>query len=200
MNFSLLAGLFVFSIVSAFTPGPNNLIALATGANHGYRKTLPHILGVCLGFGIMLALMGAGLGALLQAYPLAFVILKYAALAYLLFLAWKIGTSKGFHEGAKQEKPMTFLGSAAFQWINPKAWVAAITVVTNFTEPSAFWPSLILDGVINIVIAFCAVSSWTLFGTVVKRWLSSPGRLKVFNWSMAALLVLSIIPSLLPHS
>ncbi len=173
------------------------MIALASGANHGYQRTLPHILGVCLGFAIMLLLVGAGLGRLFEALPQAYLILKVAAFAYLLFLAYKIATSSGFGKSAEVAAPMTFLGSAAFQWINPKAWFAAITIVTSFTNPQAFWPSLTIGGAANIVLAFCAVSSWALFGTIVKTWLSEPLRQKIFNISMAVLLVVSVLPSFL---
>ncbi len=193
-------GLVLFSSVSAFTPGPNNLMALASGANYGYRRTLPHILGVCLGFSIMLVLVGAGLGRLLKAAPLAYTILKYASITYLVYLAWKIATSKGIGEGRKASAPITAPQSAAFQWINPKAWIAAVTVVSSFTIPQTFWASLLIGGVTNIVLAFSAVSSWALFGTMVKKWLSNPLHLRIFNWSMATLLVLSIIPSVLPRT
>jgi threonine/homoserine/homoserine lactone efflux protein len=196
MTWTLFAGLIAFSVVSAFTPGPNNLMALASGANFGYRRTLPHILGVCLGFSVMLALVGAGLGKLFEALPAAYTILKFAALGYLMFLAWKIATSGHIGEGREAEDPITLLGSAMFQWVNPKAWIASITIVTSFTNPAAFWPSLSVGGAANIVLCFSAVSSWALFGTIVKSWLSNPVRLRIFNWSMAALLVLSVIPSL----
>lgn len=195
MTWTLFSGLLMFSTVAAFTPGPNNLMALASGANWGYRRTLPHILGVCVGFLIMLLLVGAGLGSLFKAIPTAYIILKFAALAYLLFLAWKIASSKGIGESKKTDKPITFLGSAAFQWINPKAWIAAITVVASFTIPESYWPSLLIGGCANLILAFSAVSTWALFGTIVKSWLSAPIRLRIFNWSMAALLVLSVLPS-----
>lgn len=196
MTPTLFIGLLVFSSVSAFTPGPNNLLALASGANHGYRATVPHILGVCLGFSVMLALVGAGLGSLFKAIPAAYAVLKFAAFAYLVFLAWKIGSSAEIGEGKKNSKPITLLGSAAFQWINPKAWIASITVVASFTEPARYWRSLLIGGAANVALAFAAVSAWALFGSVVKTWLSKPVRLRAFNWSMAALLVLSVVPSL----
>ncbi len=200
MTWTLFAGLIVFSSVTAFTPGPNNLMALASGANWGYRATLPHIFGVCLGFAVMLALVGAGLGSLFKALPMAYTFLKFAALAYLLFLAWKIASSESIGEGRKNTKPLTLLGAAAFQWINPKAWIASVTIVASFTAPNDFWPSLCIGGGANIVLAFLAVSSWALFGTIVKAWLSNSVRLRAFNWSMAALLVLSVLPSVFHSS
>lgn len=212
MNTTLFFGLLAFSLVSAFTPGPNNLLALAQGANFGYRKTLPHVFGVGFGFAFMLFLMGAGLGKLFEAFPAAYEILHWGALAYLVFLAWKIANSKGFHtagsgngaeagraegseKAAADSKPITFFGSAAFQWINPKAWVAAITLVTTFTDPASYWLSLVVAGAANVAIAISAVSSWALFGTIVKKWLSDSRRLKIFNWSMAIILLVSVVPS-----
>jgi len=196
MTWTLFAGLLLFSSVAAFTPGPNNLLALASGANYGFRLTLPHIFGVCVGFTLMFLLVGAGLGSLFTAFPLAYTILKYAALAYLVYLASKIALSKGIGEGDKKSKPITFFGSVAFQWINPKAWIATVTVVTSFTNPDAFWPSMAIGALTNAVLAFSAVSTWTLFGTFVKAWLANPIRLRIFNWTMASLLILSVVPSL----
>ncbi len=200
MNYSLLAGFISFSIVSGFTPGPNNLIALATGANFGYRRTLPHVFGVVLGFNVIYFLMGTGLGSLFKAFPLIKEILKWGSLTYLMYLAWKIATSSGIGGSAKPDanaKPITFFGSVAFQWINVKVWVAALTLVTAFTDPDAYWTSLAAGGTINLFIAFSSVSTWTLFGTFLKRFLEHPVRLRVFNVAMAVLLVISVVPSVL---
>ena len=200
MNYTLLAGFISFSLVSGFTPGPNNLIALATGANFGYRRTLPHVLGVVLGFNILFFSIGAGLGSLFKAFPLAHEILKWGSLAYLMYLAWKIATSTGIgpaDKNGEDAKTISFFGSVAFQWINVKAWVAAITLVTAFTDPDAYWTSLAAGGTINIVIAFSSVSTWAIFGTLLKRFLEHPVRLRVFNLTMAALLVISVVPSVL---
>jgi threonine/homoserine/homoserine lactone efflux protein len=195
MTWSLFAGLIVFSAVSAFTPGPNNLLALASGVNHGYKRTLPFVLGVCLGFNVIFIFVGIGLGNLFQVFPLAYAVLKYASMAYLVFLAGKVAFSKGFGEGRGAAKPISFLGSATYQWINPKAWIATVTIVTSFTNPQAFWLSMAIAVGVNAFFAFSSVSAWALFGSVVKSWLSNPLRLRLFNWSMATLLVLSIVPA-----
>lgn len=200
MNYTLLAGFISFSIVSGFTPGPNNLIALATGANYGYRRTLPHVLGVVVGFNLIYLLIGIGLGSVFKAFPIVQDILKWSSLAYLLFLAWKIAVSKGIggsERPTEDSKPITFFGSVAFQWINIKAWVAGMTLVTAFTDPKAYWVSLLAGSAINILIAFCSVSSWAVFGTLVKHFLAHPIRLRAFNLAMATLLVLSMVPSIL---
>ncbi len=196
MSYSLFAGLILFSVVSAFTPGPNNLLALASGANFGFRRTLPHIFGVCLGFSVMIALVGAGLGKLFSAIPIAYTILKYAAFSYLVYLSWKIATSVGIGNAQERSEPITLLGSAVYQWINPKAWIAAVTIVSSFTVPKAFWSSLLIGGITSVSLAFAAVSCWALFGTIVKKWLSNPAQQRAFNWTMAILLVCSVIPAL----
>ncbi len=196
MSWSLFAGLFVFSFVAAFTPGPNNLIALASGANRGFRKTLPHVGGVALGFAVMIGLIGAGLGSLFGLYPRLYLILRYLAFAYLVYLAWHIARSEGIGESGATGREVSVLGSAAFQWVNPKAWIAAVTVVSTFTDPARFATSLAVAALTNVGLAACAVSSWALFGTVVKTWLAKPVRMKAFNWSMAILLVASVAPSL----
>jgi len=196
MSVALFTGLVLFSAVAAFTPGPNNMMALASGANFGYRRTLPHVFGVCLGFSVMIVLVGLGLGSLLAAFPAFYLVLKYAAFAYLCYLAAKIASSTGFGQGSTARKPITLLGYAGFQWINPKAWMASVTVVASFTEPQAYWSSMAIGALTNLVLAFLAVSLWALFGTVVKTWLSNPLRLRVFNWTMAAVLILSVLPSL----
>ncbi len=181
--------------MSAFTPGPNNLIALASGLNYGFARTLPHVFGATIGFAVMTVIVGAGLGYLFQSFPLANVILKWASLLYLLYLAWKIAHSKPVAEGEKPSKPMTFWASILFQWINPKGVVACLTIISAFVPASDYVPSLTLVITTDLVVAFVAISTWALFGVVMKRWLSSPKRLAIFNWTMAILLVLSILPS-----
>ena len=196
MNYTILAGVVAFSAVAAFTPGPNNLLALTSGASYGFRKTLPHVAGVALGFGAMIVLVGVGIGALFETFPVLYSVLKYCAIAYLLWLAYKIARSGAIAEGAAPPKPLTFWGSAAFQWINPKGWVAALTVISTFTDPNAYWSSLFVAAGINVFMAVSAVSTWAGFGVVVSRWLSSPRRRLVFNITMAVVLVASVIPSL----
>lgn len=197
MNWTLYLGALGFMLVAAFTPGPNNLIALSSGANFGYRKTIPHVAGVALGFAIMLVIIGVGLGKLFELYPLVYTILKYLCFAYLLYLAWKIGTSGSIGSAVNRGKPNSVLASALFQWVNPKAWFAAMTLVSSFTDPQAYWQSLVIKIMTSIVITTAAVSAWTLFGRVFQNWLARPRRLAVFNWTMAAALVLSIVPALI---
>ncbi|WP_299286268.1 LysE family translocator [uncultured Tateyamaria sp.] len=197
MTLDLLSALAAFAFVSSITPGPNNLMLMASGANFGFRRTIPHMLGVGLGFVFMVMLVGAGLIQIFDAYPLSHTVLKVASVAYLLFLAWKIATAAPVHDGQGQGTPMTFLQAAAFQWVNPKAWTMALTAVTVYTPDTTLWGIgvvALVFGAINLP----AVSSWTVLGQQMARVLTNPARLTAFNWTMAALLIASLYPVVFP--
>ncbi len=199
MALEVFTGLALFSFVSSITPGPNNLMLMASGANFGFRRTLPHMLGVGLGFTGMVVLVGLGLLGLFQAYPLSYDILKVVSVIYLVFLAWKIGTASRpeAEEGARQGRPMTFLQAVLFQWVNPKAWTMALTALSVYA-PSQSFGAVVFVAVVFGLINFPCVSSWTLLGQQLQRWLTSQRRLVAFNLAMASLLVLSLYPVLLP--
>lgn len=197
MTLDLLSAVAAFAFVSSITPGPNNLMLMASGANFGFRRTIPHMLGVGLGFVFMVMLVGAGLIQIFDAYPLSHTVLKVASVAYLLFLAWKIATAAPVHDGQGQGTPMTFLQAAAFQWVNPKAWTMALTAVTVYTPDTTLWGIgvvALVFGAINLP----AVSSWTVLGQQMARVLTNPARLTAFNWTMAALLIASLYPVVFP--
>lgn len=200
MTFELLTGLALFSFVSSVTPGPNNLMLMASGANFGFRRTLPHMLGVGLGFTAMVTLVGLGLVGLFETYPLSYEVLKVVSVVYLVYLAWKIATSAapaGTESSVEtQGKPITFFQAVLFQWVNPKAWTMALTALTVYA------PSQNLSAVLMVAVVFGAinlpcVSSWTLLGQQLQRLLTSRRRLVIFNVSMAVLLVASLYPVLL---
>lgn len=189
-----LIALFVFAFSSSFTPGPNNMMLLASGVNFGVRRTLPHMAGIEIGFGVMVMLIGLGLGGIFVVYPSLYTVLKIAGISYLLWLAWRIAHSGPIREGETRGKPMTFLQAAAFQWVNPKAWMMAVTAVSTYrifsdTGANAAFVSL------NFVVAnLPSVFIWTWFGAGMRRLLSDPARVRVFNWTMAGLLVASLWP------
>ena len=199
MALEVFTGLALFSFVSSITPGPNNLMLMASGANFGFRRTLPHMLGVGLGFTGMVVLVGVGLLGLFQAYPLSYDILRVVSVVYLVFLAWKIVTASRpeAEEGARQGRPMTFLQAVLFQWVNPKAWTMALTALSVYA-PSQSFGAVVFVAVVFGLINFPCVSSWTLLGQQLQRWLTSQRRLVAFNLAMASLLVLSLYPVLLP--
>lgn len=197
MSYELLSALAGFAFVSSITPGPNNLMLMASGANFGFLRTLPHMLGVGLGFTFMVFLVGLGLGQVFDTSPMAHRLLKIVSVVYLLFLAWKIANAAPAGSAAQNATPMTFLQAAAFQWVNPKAWTMAITAVSAYTADTSMI-AITLTATVFGAINLPAVSSWTLLGQKMARFLTNPTRLRIFNLSMAALLVGSLYPVLWP--
>ncbi len=187
----MLAALFAFAFVSSITPGPNNLMLMASGANFGFRRTVPHMLGVGVGFVFMIVMVGIGLVGLFDLWPPAYDVLKVVSVVYMLWLAWKIANASAPQTDQVNQKPFGFLQAALFQWVNPKAWTMALTAVTvyapNRNIGAVLWVAAIF-GLVNLP----SVSSWALLGQGMRRWLSGPRRLRAFNWTMAALLVASL--------
>ncbi len=192
----LIAPVLSFAVSTTITPGPNNVMVTASGANFGYRRTLRHILGISLGFPVMVIAIGLGLGGLFHASPEVHIILKSLGCAYILWMAWKIATADGMGvSGARPGRPFTFLQAAGFQWVNPKAWVMAVGAITAYTSTSGFFFLEVgLISLIFLVVCLPCVSIWALFGVVIGRMLTQKRLLKIFNLMMALLLVASLIP------
>ncbi|MEM8647161.1 MAG: LysE family translocator [Pseudomonadota bacterium] len=195
MTYELLTALAAFAFVTSITPGPNNLMLMTSGANFGFRRTIPHMLGVGLGFVIMVILVGAGLVSVFDAYPVSYTVLKVFSVAYLLYLAWKIASASEPGEAGRSASPMTFLQAALFQWVNPKAWAMALTAVTVYA-PSQSLAAIALVALVFGLVNLPSVGSWTILGQQMRRFLTNPLRLRVFNISMALLLVASLAPML----
>lgn len=168
----------------------------ASGVNFGFRRTIPHMLGIGAGFLSLLIGVGLGLGALLATVPILYTGLKIAGGLYLVYIAWKIGSSRTLGEGKASARPMTFLGAAAFQWVNPKAWVMAVTAMAVYVDPNSYVWSVFVIGLVFAAVNVPSVSTWAGFGSVLREWLSVPVRLKWFNITMAVLLVASLWPML----
>ncbi len=193
----LLTALVAFAFVSSITPGPNNLMLMASGTNFGFARSIPHMLGVSIGFTLMIVLVGAGLAQVFELYPIAHTVLKYASCAYLLYLAFKIATSAppGSKAGAEEKtRPMTFVQAALFQWVNPKAWTMALTAVSAYTLPANPFVSLLVVASVFGAINLPTVGSWTLMGMQLRRFLSDPLKLRIFNVTMAVVLVATLYP------
>ena len=196
MTHATLLALIAFALVSSITPGPNNLMLMSSGANFGVRRTVPHALGIAIGFTVMIMLVGIGLIRLFDLWPMLGTVLKVVSVAYLLWLAWKIAHAAAPEgEIASDAKPMSFVGGALFQWINPKAWTMALSAITLYA-PQRDGLTILLIAVIFGLFNLPSVSLWAVMGQVMRQWLSSPRRLRMFNWSMAALLVASLAPML----
>ncbi|KAE9632502.1 LysE family translocator [Parasedimentitalea maritima] len=197
MTYDIFLALALFAFVSSITPGPNNLMLMASGANFGFRRTIPHMLGVALGFVFMVLLVGAGLVQVFDAYPVSYTVLKVGSVIYLLYLAWKIANAGPAEAGETSGNPMTFLQAAAFQWVNPKAWAMALTAISAYT-PDQTLTAILLVGVVFGAVNLPSVSSWTVLGQQMARVLTNPRRLTAFNWTMAVLLVASLYPVIWP--
>ena len=199
MTYEILLGLTVFALVSSLTPGPNNLMLMASGANFGFRRSIPHMLGVSLGFTLMVLLVGIGLVQIFEAFPVSYTLLKVVSLTYLLYLAWKIATAAPASNGTdKSGTPMTFIQAALFQWVNPKAWTMALTAVSVYSPSHNLTAVAFVAGVFG-AINFPCIGIWTTMGQQLQRILTNPMRLRAFNVSMALLLVGSLYPVLMPQ-
>ncbi|RKF12919.1 LysE family translocator [Roseovarius spongiae] len=198
MSLEILPALVAFCFVGVITPGPNNLMLLASGANFGFRRTVPHMLGVGLGMPVLVILVGLGVMRIFDLWPVVQDILTVVSVLYLFWLAWKIANAAPPPEAGAQAQagtPLTFLQAVAFQWVNPKAWFMALSAITLYAGGRDF------AGLLWIAAAYCAVAtisttSWTALGQQIRRWLATRARLRAFNWTMAALLVASLIPVL----
>lgn len=197
MQYDVFMALLVFAFVTSITPGPNNFMLMASGVNFGFVRTIPHMLGIGAGFLSLLLGVGFGLGAVLTAYPALHVGLKIAGGAYLLYLAWRIGSSRSMSGGeGNSSQPMSFMAAAAFQWVNPKAWVMAVTAMAIYTNPAAPFLSVILVSVAFALVNLPSVSTWAGFGVALRGFLSDPVRLKWFNIAMGLALAVSLWPML----
>jgi threonine/homoserine/homoserine lactone efflux protein len=197
MHFELLTALGVFAFVASITPGPNNLMLMASGANYGYIRTIPHMAGVVVGFTILLFLVGMGLIRVFDTVPASYLVLKVVSLVYLVYLAWRIATAAAPEEASSDGgKPFTFVQAALFQWVNPKAWTVGLTAITVYA------PTRSLGAILILVFIFAAVtipsiSIWTLLGQQLRSLLTNKLRLRVFNGLMATLLIASLYPALM---
>jgi threonine/homoserine/homoserine lactone efflux protein len=194
MSLELLAAFLLFAVVMLFTPGPNNIMLMTSGLNFGFARTLPHMLGVSLGFGLMVFLVGIGLGAIFKIFPVLYTVLKYAGAAYLLYLAWAIGTSSKVEEGKKKSRPMTFIEGAAFQWINAKGWIIALGGVTTYATLTSFPLNVIQLSALFALLGTASSATWAAFGSGLRRFLKDPRHVRAFNIVMALLLVASLYP------
>lgn len=196
MTHDLFLALLGFAFVTSVTPGPNNMMLLASGVNFGFRRSVPHMLGIGIGFMVLLLCVGLGLGQLLERFPVIYTTLKYVGAAYMLWLAWKIANSGPMTDQSSQNSgtPMTFLGAAAFQWVNPKAWVMAVSAMATYTSPNQHLFTVILVTLIFGAVNIPSVSTWTVFGVGLRRFLSEPKLCRVFNIAMALALVASLWP------
>lgn len=190
--------LLILCIVQSGTPGPNNIMLTASGKNFGYIKTIPHMLGVVLGFLSLIIVFGLGLTVIFSKYPIIQFVLRIVGSIYLLYLSYRIYSSVNTEDLSKS-KPITFMESSLFQYVNPKGVMMAITTISIYTDHINFkFISSFNEGMIYILIAFTisniiAVITWTSVGVFIGQFIKSARGIKIFNALMAFLLVLTII-------
>lgn len=200
MSPELLLAFIAFAFVSSVTPGPNNMMLLASGVNFGVRRTLPHIAGISLGHALMVLGLGLGLNQLFVRYPSFYLAMQVLGALYLLYLAWKIATAAAPDPAAgARGKPFGFFQAAAFQWVNPKAWVMAIGAITTFVPQQDFGRNILLVAGLFALVNLPSCSLWVVAGSLLRRALQDRLRLRLFNAGMAILLVLSLYPLLSRH-
>ncbi len=193
----LILALIPFAFSMTISPGPSNILVLMTSTNFGYRRTIPVILGLSLGLAGLIFAVGLGLSQVFTAYPALHTILKYVSIAYLLYLAWRIARSSQFNADSEQKKAMTFFECLLLQLVNPKAWIVSISTVAAYSsdEHNLLFQTVTMFAVF-VVAAVISLSTWAVFGTVIARLLQSPKSIRIFNVTLAAVLVLSLIPLL----
>lgn len=192
MNNETLTALFTFALVSSITPGPNNIMLMSSGTNFGFKKSIPHMLGVSLGFAMMVILVGVGLMELFILFPMVKEALKIVSIGYLVYLSYRIATSTSVsQETNTKTTPLSFIQAALFQWVNPKAWTMALSSITLYA------PSNTIENVLKVSLVYAlvnipSVSTWVVLGKQIRKALDSPKSLKIFNITMASLLLSSL--------
>ena len=198
MSNELLIGLVGFALVSAFSPGPNNLMLLSSGMNFGWRKSVPHILGIAIGFPVMIFGVGMGITQIFEAYPVSLVVMKVLSAAYLIYLAYKIASTRpaGVDMEVKNTRPLTFVQAAAFQWVNPKAWAMALTAISAYTIANNMLLSVFIVIFVFLAVGMMSANTWTIIGLKLRMFLSNPVAFRAFNIGCALILVATLYPVL----
>lgn len=188
----------VFAAIAAYTPGPNNTLLMASGVNFGFRRSLPLVFGVGIGFPLMIGLVGLGLGKVFDIYASLYTVLKYAGAAYMLYLAWKIATSKPATANSDSDaKPLSFLQMALFQWVNPKGWIMAVTALSAYTTTNSYYTGVAVVVATFVFMGFTSASAWALFGAGLKQVMTDVRYYRAINFGLAVLLVASLVPMLM---
>ena len=195
MTLELFLALIAFAFVTSVTPGPNNVMLLASGVNFGFRRTVPHMAGVALGHALMVFLVGIGLMGVFIGYPPAQMALKVVSAVYMLWLAWKIANAAPPAGAQTTGRPLNFMQAAAFQWVNPKAWIMSLGAVTLYA-PGQEWSAVAWVAFGFLCVGWTTTVIWTAMGLGLRRFLQRPVALRAFNFTMAALLVASLVPVL----
>ncbi len=200
MSPDVLLAFSLFAFVTSVTPGPNNIMMLASGVNFGFRRSIPHILGISLGFMVMVIAVGLGLNEIFTRYPLSYTVMRWVGAIYLVYLAWAIANSQPPEDKTDAERaasrPMGFLAAAAFQWVNPKAWIMAVSAFSTYVPAANNLMLIVGTAAMFAVINAPCVGLWAAFGSKMRVLLKTPRFRRLFNIAMAVLLLASMLPML----
>ena len=187
----------LFAVATCVTPGPNNVMLMSSGVNFGIGRTMRHVIGINIGFPVMLIAVGLGAGALFHDHPKLYTVLQVAGALYMVYLAYQIATTPHVNFNDTSGKPLGIFDAALFQWINPKAWVISIGAVLAYTTPAgAFATQVVLIALIFFVCGSPCSLVWVLFGRYLRKFLAYPNAFRLFNVAMSLLLVGSLLPTI----
>ena len=194
MSIEIIFALFIFAFVSSITPGPNNIMLMASGTNFGFQKTIPHIVGINIGFSTLIFSVGIGLIEIFSLFPFTQIILKFLCGSYLTYLAYRIAVSSSDigKDGEQKSKPLSFLQALLFQWVNPKGWTMALAAISIYSPANAFSSIILVTAAFSIVNLPCQCL-WALLGQQFRRLMTNSYKLRIFNYIMAFLLMLTLV-------
>lgn len=188
-----IVAIFLFTFSSTLTPGPNNLMIMNSGLNYGLKKSMPHYLGICLGFPLMVMIVGLGFGAVFTQYAWIKSVLKWLGAIYMLYLAWRIAVSVVHVNDSARTAPLSFWEAATFQWVNPKAWIMAVSTISLFTFSTHPFSNAAIITFIFLLVCLPCIGIWLVFGTVLQRILKEEKHQRWFNYLMATALAASVV-------
>lgn len=194
---AMIISIATFTISTVTTPGPNNIMLLSSGLTFGYKKTIPHMSGIIVGFPFMVVLVGLGMGVIFEKFPIILSVLKIVGILYLFWMAYKIANNTSSYEveEGKKSEPFTFFQAAIFQWVNPKAWIMAITAISIFvTANESSYLQVFTIAFIYFLSSIISTNSWAFGGVVLKKFIKNESSVKKLNIIMAVLLVASVLP------
>ena len=198
MPLEVFLSLTLFVFATSFTPGPNNIMVTASGVNFGFRRTIPHMVGITIGFLVLLVACAGGLGLIFATVPALQLALKIVGALYMLWLAWKVANASPTSEDDDLARPLTFLQAAAFQWVNPKAVVIGLTAISIYVRPDRQLTDFLILLAMFMLFTVLTIVTWTGFGVALRTVLRDSRRARIFNVVMALLLVASIVPMVWP--
>lgn len=197
MTLSSILSFLIYALVTSITPGPNNIMLASSGITFGFRRSIPHILGIGFGFSLMVFLVGIGIGSILIQHQLVYEFLKLVGIVYLLYLTYQIFKSDAVDKAERANKPLSFQQAAIFQWVNPKAWVMTLGAVTTYTSSSNTFLVFMCIAILYGLVSIPSVGIWAYVGEKAQYLLNNRKKVHYFNMIMACLLFVSTLNPIL---